>query len=74
MKRLGTWTVGLLAAVLLVAAPRNYVVQVDYKDFIRAIRADDLATLRSLIGAPDAMKVESRLHMQPLHYAALYGL
>ncbi len=73
MKKLGMGIVGLLAALILVAAAQNNTNPVAYRDFSRAIRADDLATLRSLTRASESLKVESSLHMQPLHYAALYG-
>jgi len=73
MKKLAVGIVALLAALILVAATQNNAAPVTYKDFARAIRANDLATLRSLTAAPEAIKVESSLHMQPLHYAALYG-
>ena len=65
--------IGLLAALILVAARQNNVVPATFNNFARAIRANDLTTLRSLTGAPEAIKVESSLHMKPLHYAALYG-
>jgi ankyrin repeat protein len=65
--------VGILAALFVVAATQNNAAPVNYRDFARAIRANDLATLRSLTAVPGAMKAESSLHMQPLHYAALYG-
>ena len=73
MTKLRTGTVGLLTALILVAATQSNAVPVTYKDFTRAIRANELVTLRSLTRVPGAIKAESSLHMQPLHYAALYG-
>ncbi len=73
MKKLSMGIIGLLAVLILVAATQNHATPVTYHDFTRAIRANDLTTLRSLTGAPEAIKVESSLQMQPLHYAALYG-
>lgn len=71
--KIRTGIVGLLTALSLTAATQNNAAPVTYKDFTRAIRANDLVALRSLTDKPGAINVESSLHMQPLQYAALYG-
>jgi ankyrin repeat protein len=42
-------------------------------DFARAIRANDLGTLRKLASTPAAANLENNFHSTPLHYAAIYG-
>ena len=42
-------------------------------DFVRAIRANDLAALRKLASTPATANLENNLHSRPLHYAAIYG-
>ena len=60
-------------AVLAVCALQQNPVAGSYEDFTRAIRADDLSTLRQLAALPDAVSRESSLGARPLHYAAIFG-
>src|SRR5215831_6268274 len=41
-------------------------------DYFRAIRANDLKTLRQLV-ASGSVNIHDKLDTTPLHYAALYG-
>jgi ankyrin repeat protein len=59
----------LLAICVLPAAQGT----MSYDEFARAIRANDLTSLRELASVPDRVNAENHLHWRPLHYAALYG-
>jgi len=64
-----TMIVMFLAGIHVLSAQDS----MSYDEFARAIRANDLASLRELVSVPAGVNAENHLHWRPLHYAALYG-
>src|SRR5690242_12415097 len=73
MKKLCASLAVAYCAVAVVSALWQHSGTLNYEDFTRAIRSNDLSALRELAGQPGASRVQSSLRATPLHYAATYG-